>query len=425
MALLAGRRRRPAKLATQLCLAALLALALTGVAPSGAAARTEFEAAEYIAAISGEQVGAHELTLEGEVKVKCSHVTFSGELAERSEALTVTPSFSECTALGLAATVKANSCQYVLEGGKETAEHQLEGTTDVSCPTGQNIVVLADAEKCEAKIGTQTGLSAVTIHSENEATPANIKAEQKLSSIHYTVSKDEGACPFVGTGEKTNGSLTATSTFKASFESEAEGFAIGEVNVTQLCSAKPTKFFCPNGSGLPAGEVVKGTVPKPSLASVFLLEKGNLKPKNIVACQSNFTFKTKEALANPLPIENFSLEFPKGTCETLPNKTQCTVTMQNAPVTAVLNTSFLTEGRGYLQAAVTLKVECGTEIEQCEYKTGAYDIWLKGGNPAEFTTVEALPIPNVAGKKGCFDNLDLGGNYTVTAPKAGAIWVTS
>ena len=428
MALLAGRRKGSAKLAARLCAAALLALALYAVAPSGAAASASFEATDYIATISGESTAAHELTLEGEVKVKCSKVTFSGELDEPSASLAVTPSFSECTAGGLSATVKANECRYVLKGSTETAENQFSGTTDVSCPIGQSIVVVTNGGKCEAGIGTQTGLSTVTYHSEHEATPPNVKVEQKLTSMHYTVSKDEGTCTFAGTGEKTNGNLNATSTLKAASESESEALSIGVYNSTQLCSAAPKakSFACPVGSGLGANQTVKGSVVKPSVATLFLLQKGNPKPQKFITCQSNFSFETTAAQANPLPLAKFLMEFPKGTCQTTPGGTACEVT-PTAPATPNLNASFNNAGQGTVQIVLTMKIECGTEVEGCEYKTGTGEttvLLFKGATTAEFVTSDSLPLPVIAAKKNCFDTLELGENYTVSAPNKGAVWVT-
>ncbi len=389
----------------KLSLLIFVALVLATASSSPAAASIKFEAAEYDVAISGEQLESQTLNLEGGVKVVCKNMTLSGALPVPGETVSVTPTFSQCVTLGLIATVQANGCQYVFKATEKVEASKFKGTVGISCPAGQSIVVtFGKPETCEAQIGTQSGLSTATYR--NEVGPSHVKVEESLSGIHYTVTKDSGFCPYSGTGEKTNGSLTGNSRLNAVFGAEAVGLGLAEAAaLTRLCNAAPVNFFCPMGETLKAGQVIKGSIPKTSPASTFLLlENGTI--KNRVDCsQSTVNLKTKEEFGNPLKIEDVTFTFVNGTCATNPGKTACTVAMTNAPTTGAINVAAYWEGWANLIVPITVKLECGADVEQCVYSTAANYMWIKGGSPAAVTAIGTVPFPNTAGKKGCFTDV--------------------
>ncbi|HET9675921.1 MAG TPA: hypothetical protein VFP21_00280 [Solirubrobacterales bacterium] len=373
---------------------------------------------------------ANTLGLEGEFSVSCKHVTFSGELPNPSETLTVTPTYTECTVIGVKATVETNGCQYVFKGTEKTSENHFKGTQSISCPTEKSIVVSTTVPQCEAKIGSQSGLSSVSYISELGASPPNVKVEENLSSIHYTVTKDEGfLCPFSGLGEKTNGTLKGPSTLRASFGAESVGLAIVEAAATRLCSAAPVGGACPAGKSLMGGDAITGVSQTPAqLSTYFEITEAGVKKKVVECPQSNFSAKTKEEVNNPLPIENISITFgPK--CLTNPGKTACgTVEMSNKPTTGTLNASEkLKPGNGIFTFPLTVKINCAGEIENCEYKTTAVEMAMKGGNAPGatiFWTGQPLANPKMnKGEKECWNGVRIHGEYEVTAPKP--VWVTN
>jgi len=215
--------------------AAIVLLAGFGAVASQAAASV-FEAGNFPAAISGEQSEAHVFNF-GEVKVTCSHATFAGELEAQLETLTLSPTYTECKST-TAVTVSANGCSYIFKVSKKVEENRFSGSVDVSCPIGKAMAFTSAFGLCEAQIGSQTGLAEVTYKNNTSATPKNLKVEEKLTALHYTVTKNSGGC-FPGTGEKTNGTLIAISTLKASVGGEAALLIAAELGKTKLCKAAP------------------------------------------------------------------------------------------------------------------------------------------------------------------------------------------
>ncbi|HVO53141.1 MAG TPA: hypothetical protein VMT37_01880 [Solirubrobacterales bacterium] len=406
-------------------LGALPALLWIGV--QLAVAQTVFETFNFPGAVSGEQQEAQTFSLEGGLlSVSCSHATFSGELEEPSETLTVTPAYSECKASGLSATVETHGCQYVFHGGESLGEGKFKGTADISCPSGESIEILAAANTCDAKIGSQSGLSSITYTNQGEA-PQKIKITEELGSLHYTVSKDEGSCPLSGTGEKTNGTAKGNSLFEATYEAAATSLAVGDTETTRLCEEDPVKGVCPKGKSYKAGQMVKGTASAATGGiSLFLTE--NDKVKTGVDCTGGtFSFKTKEEAANPLNIEGFSMTMTG--CKTL-KPTNCTVTVktEKGSETVTATASFVNVGGAIVWAPLSFKIDCGTEIEQCEYKskTAQYSFRvsptnLNPGKPAVMYS-NAGRVQKVGGKNGCFTALRWYGTFEITEPKA--LWVT-
>jgi len=171
-------------------------------------AGASFRAMLYPVAIDGSG-GQVKLTLEGQT-IECAG-TYHAELQGNSLTLPLAPIYSECKAFGfLSATFYFNECKYLLQAPAKSSEDEYEATLDVSCEAGKAIKILSG--KCEIEIGPQSELSAVELSNDTAATPKkDITFEPEITGLSYKVLEDGFACPFNGTGSKTDGTLTAGS----------------------------------------------------------------------------------------------------------------------------------------------------------------------------------------------------------------------
>jgi len=189
---------------------ALLALAVALLA-FGASASTAvgatFEATQYPATPQGSSgVGVFKVVTQAG-SVECQngfHVQFN----ERTTTASMDITFSECKAFGFtSATVKTEGCEYLLHGTQTVAENEFRAKLDLECPTGKSIKVATTT--CEMEIKSQTGLTAVRINNDLASSPDDITLDPEVTGLAYTVTKDGFACPFSGTGSKTDGQLVA------------------------------------------------------------------------------------------------------------------------------------------------------------------------------------------------------------------------
>lgn len=190
---------------------AVLAMAAPAVASKA------FMAGEYTAEVSGQQSGEHVFTAEAGITVKCKAATLKGELTEDRTEVELAPAYGECTASGIAATVVTQGCKYRLDANANDI--------DVVCESGKKITVIAGT--CELQIGSQNGLK--SIEYANSATlPSTITGTAGVTKIKYTKTKDGFLCPFNGTGEKEDGSLTGKTVAKALKGSQIDLFIAPE-----------------------------------------------------------------------------------------------------------------------------------------------------------------------------------------------------
>lgn len=186
--------------------------ALLAVAPSALAVEA-FQAGKYTAQLSGQQTGEHVFTAEGGLTVKCKVATFTSELTELKTELELAPTYSECTAGGVAATVSAEGCKY--RGDANATD------LDVVCPAGKAIKIVS--ANCELQVGSQNGLKTVEYTVNDVAPYPTVTANANLTAIKYNKTKDGFLCPFSGTGEKTDGTMSGETLFKGSKASEEVG----------------------------------------------------------------------------------------------------------------------------------------------------------------------------------------------------------
>jgi hypothetical protein len=176
-----------------------------------------YEAGAYPATLSGEQSAAAKLTFKVQgYTASCTKATASGTLSSSSQTLTLSPSYSECTAFNFTgATVAPNGCTYVLHAGPKWSAAYL-GTLDISCSTGKSIEITVG--NCAVSIGSQSGLKVLrsTVSSES---PQALVASLNAKGLKYTVTKAGVTCPLE---EKTNTNGTFTGTVTVHAESEAK-----------------------------------------------------------------------------------------------------------------------------------------------------------------------------------------------------------
>jgi trypsin len=141
--------------------------------------------------------------------IECKKSTFHAVASEGSSTLTGTPEYKECKAsfLGLEATISMEGCTYVFHATAKVATDSYLAYTDVSCPAGQSIKIVAGT--CKAEVKAQTELEAVDLNNDSGASPKrDITVRPTITGMAYTVTQDGAFCPFNGTGSKTDGQYT-------------------------------------------------------------------------------------------------------------------------------------------------------------------------------------------------------------------------
>jgi hypothetical protein len=150
---------------------------------------------------------------------------------EPIEKLEVAPVNGECLASGAAATVASEGCV------------------------------------CRLAAGSQNGLSTVE-EVGKEGPPKTITTKIAAKSVKHTKTKDGFLCPFSGTGEKANGTMTTNALSKAyTLESGPQAnLFIGEAVPTSLCEV--TEVGCKSRYGAGTNlEATAGTEPAFSFPS--------------------------------------------------------------------------------------------------------------------------------------------------------------
>jgi hypothetical protein len=177
-------------------------LALAAVSASAASAAS-YTASSYPTTGTGESaVGNDTFKTEGGV-VECkSH--FEGTLAtEAQESLTVKAKYSSCKAFGfLNATVEMNGCDYLFTAPTSTGGANWHAAVHVKCAPGP---ITITAGTCKVTIGEHSPGGVVNI-TNNAGGDVSVKAA--VTGIKYNVTQDGFGCPFLGTGERSDGTYT-------------------------------------------------------------------------------------------------------------------------------------------------------------------------------------------------------------------------
>jgi hypothetical protein len=247
----------------------LIVLSLIAVTLPATAGAINFESYSE-EAVSAQ--GAHEgesatFGFESGLKASCKKSGLSGTVSPPSETLTLTPTFSECTAFGFISATVSSGCKFVYRIGEEVAEEEFAGTADLSCEGG---AILITAATCKIQIGTQAGLGTVTYVDEPEATPENMRVVDSLTKVAYTKTMDGIGCPLSGTGSKEDGTFS-------------DQFAISGTSGGESVSLR-------------AGKPVIEFWPKATVVKITVGGTAEIKVKNTREFAVNILFNAPEAL---------------------------------------------------------------------------------------------------------------------------------
>lgn len=379
-------------------------LLISAVQASSAAAEA-FQAESYPVELQGTQTETHVLTAE-KLSVSCKGATLSGELHEPTEELVeLAPTFTECAAGGLAATVNAEGCTF--------AYNATEHVAGIACPAGKAITVTIAPVNCEVTIGTQTGISTAEF-STTGGSPSTVAMVESLKGVKYTKVKDGIFCPLNGTGEKADGTISGKSALKA-FSGGQVPLFVGALAPTSLCKTAP-----PCGGTFPVPTTVEAKITGKT-AIEFTFEK---KPLTVACSASTLNGDTATPKAGLSLLWNVTV-FSFGTCGT-----PCTPVTISRPSAHFLATG---GGDGAFDivanngVAPTMQITCNAGKVICLFSSdgGAFRGAVTGNNPAKLAYTNQPMTLLAASDPECGGPLKFSGTYEFKLPAAGKFWLTS
>jgi hypothetical protein len=177
-------------------LALVAVLAMSAVVASAASAAS-FTAAKYPTTFTAESAKGNDTFKTEAGTVECK-AHFAGSLAAASETIQVTPTYTECLAFGLNATVTVPSnCKY---------EFNANGTVKIISVGTTCTGFVVHSGTCTTVIKPQGPLSEV--HLPANAGKTHVSAQATVTGIAYEVTSDGFLCPYNGTGAKTGATYT-------------------------------------------------------------------------------------------------------------------------------------------------------------------------------------------------------------------------
>ncbi len=196
-------------------LAGIMALSLAALT-AGAAAGDTFTAEKYPVTLTGDQDGQiDQFTTQAGV-TKCNTITYVGTVTGPTTTLTLFPTYSGCSQLGLTSTIDMNGCDYLFH--INSAAGNTTATTDIVCPAGKEITKTTPSigtPKCITHIPPQTGLEVASFTNIGSGTTREITIDLHLEKIKYTQTR--------GTAETGNCETR---------DSQADGTYIGKIRLT-------------------------------------------------------------------------------------------------------------------------------------------------------------------------------------------------
>jgi len=188
-------------------LVAVLATSSVLAASASADVVTSEAGSSVVTTVTGKQGIADVFTVDGGV-VKCETNTYTGSFKSGTSSVELTPTYSNCTYLGLATIIDMNGCFY---RGNIKAGSSTEGTVDIVCAAANEITVTASIfgiKKCIVHIPPQTGLigaigtnigSGATREGPGDIKITNIKYSQTAGTAEAGNCKQQTAQPMVST----------------------------------------------------------------------------------------------------------------------------------------------------------------------------------------------------------------------------------
>jgi len=186
---------------------------------------------KYHTTLDATQIGEHVFEVDTveplNDEVKCKKATFAGTLEKASSTITVIPTYAECKAFGLTATVTTTGCEYTIHSAVTVnAPHEYTAEVDVHCDVGKFIKVTTAT--CEVQVTEQTNLKHVMVTNDtNVKTELNdVTVTPTVSNIAYHVTKDGIGCPLTGVETRTDGIYTGNTTVTGTFEGNPIGITM-------------------------------------------------------------------------------------------------------------------------------------------------------------------------------------------------------
>lgn len=192
----------------KLCgLLATAALAV-GASASNAQATPLIEADSYSATISGTALKASVFSFGGIYQWECKAPTLQGSLAAASSALSLTPSFAECSwhwPIGSPASVvqmNMHSCTFRLNSFKFVKKGEYNTLFDLECPAGEPVVIEMHSGApviCTLTVPAQSGKSLVRLvdlANKEGSADDEILGEFEVAKLKYALTSS--GCPVNG-----------------------------------------------------------------------------------------------------------------------------------------------------------------------------------------------------------------------------------
>jgi hypothetical protein len=195
-------------------LALFAALAMSAVAVSSASAKPVIAKAGVASGTVTAEGNEDIFTAGAGSEVKCTSAKYEGTFTSPSSTLTVTPSWSGCTAFGFTAHVTDTGCNYLFhltEAHHPTIPAFTAGAT-LECPEPTSHIIITvtsfGSSICTITFGDQSTIQTDLTVTNIAGKPDHLKVHGNLHGIKYRVTTDDSfACPSVG--EYSNGSYHA------------------------------------------------------------------------------------------------------------------------------------------------------------------------------------------------------------------------
>lgn len=150
--------------------------------------------------LSGKKSGEKETFGTAVGSSSCKGATYLGEMVGTEVAeLSLTPTYSECNIVGVAATFDVNGCSYNFE---PVAKSNFEASVDLVCPAGKQMEITSTP--CKITIPPQEDLQTVTFANVGSGATRELSVSLNLANIAYEEHKS-GILPCTSTVPKTNG----------------------------------------------------------------------------------------------------------------------------------------------------------------------------------------------------------------------------
>lgn len=363
-----------------------------------AAAEPSFQAGEYTAELKGQQEESQVFSAEGGLTVTCKSASLSGLVIEPATEITeVSPTYSECTTLfGIPATVATEGCTYTLDAASENV--------DIACPKEKAITITALSGTCQIKIFSQTGVSSVQ-YTTKETSPQAVTMNTGLKAVKYTKTKDEGACPFAGTGEKADGGLSGKVLLKA-FGAAQVNFFVSTIWPSVLCEKNE----------VPCNVVIAPTTVEAKLNGMTAIEFVLNKATTTLKCTESVVKGTTAAGANgsrALPVTLSSFTFVSCGCSVSLARPNSFFMRDGVAGGGIL------EVNGTAAGNPTMTIVCG--LDTCVYASTGFVGAVTGGAPA--TMAYTGSVMSLQKGAACGAQMKFTANYKWVAPKAGTFWI--